>query len=344
MKAVVQREYGPADRPELAEVAPPTAGADEVLVRVYAASVHPDVWHVVRGEPAVLRLMGAGLRRPIQPVPGTDVAGRVEAVGADVSRFRPGDAVFGETIRGRRWVNGGAYAEYATAPADALAHKPGRLSFEAAAAVPTSGLIALQAVRSQGQVRDGRAVLVNGAGGGVGHFAVQITVADGATVAGVDAGEKLEVVRSLGADRVVDYTREDFTRRPERYDCLLDVPGNHSLAACERVLTDEGLYVLLGHDRYGATGRRVLGSVPRFARLTVRSRFSAHLPPIDLSTPPRRESMAALTELIELGESTPVVDGVYPLDAVPEALAALASGDVVGKVVVGLDVDEPGAT
>lgn len=334
MDAVVQNGYGSPDRLELAEVEPPEVDDDEVLVRVRAASVHPDVWHVVTGRPYVLRVMGAGLREPTNPVPGTDVAGRVEAVGERVTRFEPGDEVFGETVAGRQWVNGGAYAEYVAAPAEALAHVPENLSAERAAAVPTSGLIALQGVHHQGRVRPGQTVLVNGAGGGVGTFAVQIATAYGATVTGVDAPEKLDLIRSLGADRAIDYTREDFTRGDERYDLVLDVPGNYRFSRCRRVLAPDGNYVLIGHDRYGAVGRRVFGSLPRFLKLMALSTVVDQLSGMGLSTPDRSESMSVLTELLEAGEVTPRVDRTYPLDEVPEAIRYLESGRVRGKVVV----------
>jgi NADPH:quinone reductase-like Zn-dependent oxidoreductase len=343
MKAVVQREYGSPSRLELVAVDKPTVGDDEVLVRVHAASVHPDVWHVVRGESYVLRLMGAGVRRPKNPIPGTDMAGRAEAVGEAVTRFTSGDDVFGETTSSSQWVNGGAYAEYVAVPADALARKPERLTFEAAAAVPSSGLIALQGVRRDGRVESGDEVLVNGAGGGVGLFAVQIANACGATVTGVDSADKLDVVRSAGADRVLDYTREDFTRSAERYDLVVDIPGNHSFSACRRVLASDGTYVLIGHDHYGATGRRAFGSLPRFVKLMILSRFVDQLPPIDFSTPPRRESMAALVEVLESGALTPVVDRTYSLEEVPEAIRYLESGQTCGKVVISI-ADEAAST
>src|ERR687898_3595233 len=227
MKAIVQEQYGsPYDVLNLKDIDMPVLKDDEVLVRVRAASVHPDVWHVVRGLPYVLRLMGAGLLRPKNSVPGTDVAGHVESVGKNVSHFQQGDEVFGETIKGYQWTNGGAYAEYVSVPQDALALKPANVTFEQAAAVPTSGLIALQILPNEGRLQPGQSVLVNGAGGGVGALAVKIAKAYGAEVAGVDNPEKLEMVRSLGADHVIDYPQEDFHKSSERYDLNLDIPGN----------------------------------------------------------------------------------------------------------------------
>src|SRR5918999_2456505 len=202
MKAIVHHEYGsPDDVLELEDIEKPVVKDDEVLVRVHAASVHPDVWHVVKGLPYVLRLMGAGLLKPKNSVPGTDEAGYVEAVGKDVTLFRPGDEVFGESVRGHQWHNGGAYAEYASVPEDQLALKPANLTFEQAAAVPTSGIITLQGLREYGQVQPGQKVLVNGAGGGVGTIAVQLAKSYGAAVTGVDSTGKLDLLRSLGADR-----------------------------------------------------------------------------------------------------------------------------------------------
>ena len=230
MKAIVQDTYGSPDVLELRDIDRPVVEDDEVLVRVRAASVHPDVWHVLTGLPYVLRVMGAGLRKPKNPVPGTDLAGVIESVGKNVTRFGPGDEVFGETLKGMQWINGGAYAEYATAPEDALALKPANVTFEQAAAVPTSALIALPSLRAGGEIQAGQRVLVNGAGGGVGAIAVQLAKAFGADVTGVDCTSKLDMVRSIGADQVIDYTQEDFTRRGERYDLIFDIPGNHSLS------------------------------------------------------------------------------------------------------------------
>jgi NADPH:quinone reductase-like Zn-dependent oxidoreductase len=216
MKAIVQDRYGPPDVLELRDIDKPVVNDGEVLIRVHAASVHPDVWHVLRGLPYVLRIMGAGLLRPKNSIPGTDVAGHVESVGKEVALFQPGDEVFGESVRGHQWHNGGAYAEYVSVPENALALKPANITFEQAAAVPTSGLIALQGLHEYGQVHAGQKVLINGAAGGVGTIAVQLAKAYGAEVTGVDSARKLEMIRSLGADRVIDYAREDFTRSGER--------------------------------------------------------------------------------------------------------------------------------
>ena len=218
MKAVVQEEYGSLDALEVREVEKPAPGDDEVLVRVRAASVHPDVWHVVSGHPYVLRLMGAGFSKPKNPIPGTDMAGVVEAVGKSVTQFQPGDEVFGETIGSMQWINGGAYAEYVTVAEDCLALKPANVTFEQAASVPTSGYIVLLNFAEVGQLGPGQEVLVNGAGGGVGALALQLAKAYGARVTAVDSTKKLNLLRELGADEVIDYTRGKLhrTRSPLR--------------------------------------------------------------------------------------------------------------------------------
>jgi NADPH:quinone reductase-like Zn-dependent oxidoreductase len=335
MRAIVQDRYGSLDVLMLRDVAEPSVQDDEVLVRVRAASVHPDVWHVVRGRPYVLRVMGSGVRRPKHRIPGTDLAGRVESVGRSVTRFRPGDEVFGESVKGYSWRNGGAYAEYAAAPQEALAHKPERLTFEQAAAVATSGLIAIAGVRHQGKLQAGQRVLVNGAGGGVGVMAVQLAKALGAaSVTAVDSAGKLEMLRSIGADQVVDYAREDFTQRGDRHDLIVDVPGNRPFSECRRALAPDGTYVLIGHDQFGAAGRAWFGSIPRFLGLVVLTPFSKQLPKVDFSMPDKLESMALLHELVEAGKVTPVVDRTFPLSEVAEAIRYMESGAVCGKVVL----------
>jgi NADPH:quinone reductase-like Zn-dependent oxidoreductase len=335
MKAIVQDKYGSPDVVlELKDIDRPTVGDDEVLVRVHAASVHPDVWHVVRGLPYVLRLMGAGLLKPKNRVPGTDVAGHVESVGKNVTRFQSGDEVFGESIKGYQWTNGGAFAEYVSVPEDSLARKPDNITFEQAAAVPTSGIIALHNLPNEGRLRPGQSVLINGAGGGVGAFAVQLAKAYGADVTGVDSTGKLEMVSSLGADRVIDYTREDFTQSGERYDLIFDIPGNHPFSDCRRALTPEGTYVLIGHDRFGQGAGRWLGSIPRVLKLVVLSPFVSGLPTPNFSMPDKRDSMAVLKEFLEAGKLMPVIDRTYPLAEVPEAIRYLEKGHARGKVVI----------
>jgi len=335
MKAIVQDKYGSIDVLKVADVPRPAVKDDEVLVRVHAASVHPDVWHVLRGLPYALRLMGAGLRKPKNPVPGTDLAGRVESVGRNVTRFQPGDEVFGETVSGYQWHNGGAYAEYASVPESALALKPARLTFEEAAAVPTSGLIAYSNLcRNEAQLQPGKKVLINGAGGGVGTVAVQLAKSYGADVTGVDSTEKLELIRSIGADHVIDYTQVEFTRGAERYDLIVDVPGNHSFASCRRALAPDGSYVLIGHDHFGQAGHHWLGSLPRFLKLVAMSPFVRQLPDVTFKMPDKTEAMAVLVELIEAGKLTPVVDRTFQLSEVREAVRYLETGRAKGKVVL----------
>jgi NADPH:quinone reductase-like Zn-dependent oxidoreductase len=333
MKAIVQDRYGPPDVLRLREVETPVVGDDEVQVRVHAASVHPDVWHAITGLPYAVRLIGAGLLRPKNPVPGTDVAGRVASVGQHVTGFKVGDEVFGACVRRQTMQNGGAYAEYASVPEGNLALKPGNITFEEAAAVPTSGLIALKGIRDQGQVGPGQRVLVNGAGGGVGVFAVQLAKAYGAHVTAVDTASKSDALRSIGADQVIDYNERDFTREGERYDLILDIPGNHTIADCRRALTPSGTYVLIGHERFGNLGARWIGkAMPRFIRLLVVSPFvSQRLSPGADAT---KDPLLVLTNLIEAGRIKPLIDRTFPLSAVPEAIRYLAEGHAVGKVVV----------
>ena len=335
MKAIVQEGYGsPDDVLHLRDVDRPVPKDDEVLVRVHAASVHPDVWHMVRGRPYVLRIMGAGLTSPKTPIPGTDLAGRVESVGAAVTRFRPSDEVFGESVRGYQWHNGGAYAEYTAVHEESLASKPAAIPFEQAAAVPTSALIVLQNLRGPAKVRAGQRVLINGAAGGVGAFAVQLAKAEGAEVTGVDSTDKLNLLRSIGADRVIDFTRQDYTTDGQRYDLVLDIPGNHPFSEVRRALTSTGVYVLIGHDGYGASAGRWLGSLRRFLKLIVISPFVKQLPPLDFSSPNKREAMAQVKELLESGKVTPVIDSTFPLSEVPQAIRYLEEGRARGKIVI----------
>jgi NADPH:quinone reductase-like Zn-dependent oxidoreductase len=335
MKAIVQENYGsPLDILNLKDIDKPVLKDDEVRVQVRAASVHPDVWHVVRGLPYVLRLMGAGLLRPKNSVPGTDVAGHVESVGKIVTQFQQGDEVFGETIKGHQWTNGGAHAEYVSVPENSLALKPANITFDQAAAVPTSGLIALQNLPNEGRLHLGQRVLVNGAGGGVGTIAVQLAKAYGANVTGVDDTTKLEMVRSIGADHLIDYTQEDFTESGERYDLIFDIPENHPFSACRRVLAPNGNYVLIGHDIFGQGAGRWFGSIPRVLKLVALSPFVSQLPTPNFSMPDKKNQMAVLKDLLEAGKITPIIDRTYPLAEVPEAIGYLEEGHARGKVII----------
>ncbi|MET3770316.1 NADPH:quinone reductase-like Zn-dependent oxidoreductase [Marisediminicola sp. UYEF4] len=333
MKAILQDGYGGPDSLRFEEVDTPRVAPDGVLVRVHAASVHPDVWHVVYGLPYLLRLMGSGLRKPKNRVPGTDLAGTVESVGRDVTEFSPGDEVFGETLTTHQWSNGGAFAEYASVPAAALRIKPANVTFEQAAAVPTAALIALRSVRDEGQVRPGQRVLVNGAGGGVGSLAVQIAVAFGAQVTAVDSTAKLDLLRALGAQDVIDYTREDFTLRATRFDLIVDIPGNHSLSEIRRALIRKGTYVLIGHDGFGRPGRRWIGSIGKFVALLVAGPFlSQRVNPRAAST--TDDPLGVLKALVEAAAITPIVDRAFPLAEAADAIRYLEQGTARGRIVV----------
>ncbi len=321
MKAIVQDTYGSPDVLELREIDKPVVGDDDVLIRVHAAGVDQGVWHFVAGLPYLFRLAGIGLRAPKNPVRGLDVAGRVEAVGKNVTRFQPGDEVFG-TCRG-------SFAEYACARADRLAPKPANVSFEQAAAVPISGYAALQAVRDQGKVRPGQRVLIIGAGGGVGTFAVQLAKAYGAEVTGVCSTTKTDLVRSIGADHVIDYTREDFADGRNRYDVILDIAGNRSLPHLRRALAPKGMLVIVG----GEGGGRWLGGIDRQLRAHLLSPFVRQKLGTFISRE-REEDLETLHELLEAGKVTPIVDRTFPLSEVPEAIGYMRKGHARGKVVI----------
>jgi NADPH:quinone reductase-like Zn-dependent oxidoreductase len=323
MKAIIQDSYGSADVLELRNVDKPQIAAGEVLVRVRAAGVDRGVWHLMTGLPYPVRLAGSGLRAPKTPIPGMDMAGVVEAVGSDVTRFRPGDEVFGT---GR-----GAYAEYARAPENKLAPKPANLTFEQAAAVPVSGCTALQGLRNRGRVTAGQKVLVTGASGGVGSFAVQLAKAFGADVTAVCSTTKVDMVRSLGTDHVIDYTREDFAAGEQRYDVILDIGGNSSLARLRHVLTPHGTLVIAG----GETSGRWVAGFDRQLRALLLSRFVGQKLTTFVSTQ-NHQDLIVLTELIDAGKVTPVIDRTYPLSEAPKAIQYLQDGHARGKVVITL--------
>src|SRR4051812_40637500 len=324
MTSVVQDRYGsdPGDVLRIAEVARPVAGDGEVLVRVRAASVDRGTWHLMAGLAYPIRLV-FGLRRPNFANPGRNLAGIVEAVGAGVTGFRPGDEVFGLA------AGNGTFAEYVVARPDRLAAKPANLSFAQAATVPVSGGTALQAVRDHGRVQAGGSVLVLGASGGVGSFAVQIAKALGAEVTGVAGTAKLDAVRALGADSVLDYTRDDVADGRRRYDVVLDIAGNRPLRQLRRALTPRGRLVIVG----GETGGRWLDGLDRQLRAVLLSPFVGQR----LGFFVNKENAADLTtlrELIESGRVTPAVDSVYPLAEVPAAIRHLLDGRVAGKIAV----------
>jgi NADPH:quinone reductase-like Zn-dependent oxidoreductase len=320
MQAIVQDRFGPPDVLELREVDQPEAGQGQVLVRVRAASVNPADWYAMAGIPLLARPQ-MGLRKPKTGQVGLDLAGEVAAVGAGVTRFQPGDEVFG--------AGTGTLAEYAVASEDALVGKPANLSFEQAAAVPVAGLTALQGLRDKGRLQPGQQVLVNGASGGVGTFAVQVAKALGAEVTGVCSTRNVEMVGSLGADRVVDYTREDFTRTDRRYDLLLDVAGSRPWSACRRVLTQRGILVLVGAPK----GSRLLGPVDHILKVRLASLRASQKVVFFISKALQRD-LEALRELLAAGKVTPVVERSYPLPDAAEAFRYLGEGHAQGKLVI----------
>ncbi len=338
MRAVVQRGYGGPEVYEVREVPEPAVGPDEVLVRVKAASLHPDIWHVMTGRPYVLRLMGSGLRRPRWVVPGTDLAGEVVAVGSKVTRFGIGDEVYGESLRGHPWVNGGTFAELAAVKEKALARRPAGLGVREAAALPTAGLIAHQALFTEGRVRAGHRVLVNGAAGGVGSLVVQLARFVGASVAAVDLGHRLEGLTELGAERVIDGGSEDYTARPERYDVVVDIPGNRPFSAARRVLAPGGVYVLVAHDHFGTKGGDLLGSVPRALGLLLASLWSPGLPGLR-GAAPDPERWPRLAELAARGAVCPRVTAEFGLADIREAMACLIEGKAAGRVVLRISLE-----
>ncbi len=321
MKAIVQDAYGQADVLEFQDVDAPRPGPDDVLVRVHAAGVDPGVWHLMTGRPYLIRAFGFGLRRPRHRVRGEDVAGRVEAVGANVTRFKPGDEVFGSCD--------GSFAEYACAHQDRFALKPANLTFEQVAAVPGSAATALQALRDTARVRPGQRVLVIGAAGGVGTFAVQVAKALGAHVTGVCSAGKVELVRSIGADDIIDYTRDDCTDGTRRYDVVLVTAGNRPLSHLRRALTPRGTVVLVGAEG----GGRWLGGMERLLQAALISLFARQSLRGMISTR-RQDDLQFLAGLLAAGTVTPVIDRTYPLSDAADAIRYLAEGHARGKVVL----------
>jgi NADPH:quinone reductase-like Zn-dependent oxidoreductase len=323
VKAIVQDRYGGPEVLEFRDIDQPVPTDDQVLVQVHAAGLHRGDWHVMTGLPYMIRLAvpTLGLGRPKVPVLGMDVAGRVEAVGARVTRFRPGDEVFG-------WCDG-SFAEYACAGEDHFAAKPAALSFEEAAVVPISGFAALQGVRDVGEVKAGQQVLVIGAAGAVGWFAVQLAKAFGARVTGVASTTQVELVRSVGADEVIDYTRQDVTDGTRQWDVIIDTGGRRSLSQLRRALTPNGTLVIVG----GEGGGRWMGGFLRNLRAPVVSRFVGQRLRM-LVSKERQEDLEVLRELIEAGKLRPLIGRTYPLGEAPEAMRALEAGNTRGKIVI----------
>ena len=323
MKAVVYCDYGPASVLQLENVEKPVPGDSQVLVRVHAASVNALDWHVMRGVPYLARMV-MGLRKPKDVRMGVDFAGTVESVGRAVTRFKPGDEVFGGST--------GAFGQYVTvSEAGGIAPKPANLTFEQAAAVPVAAMTALQALRDQAKVRPGQKVLINGASGGVGTFTVQIARSLGAEVTGVCSTRNVDMVRSIGADRVIDYTKEDFTKRPERYDVIIDNVGNRSLSAFKKLLKPEGKYVLVGggFGKWADPFPRIIGMklMSPLAQQDMRF-FIANL---------NQKDLTLLAELIQAGKVTPVIDRTYPLSEIRAAVGYVDEGHARAKVVLTVD-------
>lgn len=320
MKAIECTKYGSPEVLQLRDVEKPAPKDNEILIRIHAASVNPADWHHMHGTPAVLVRPTTGLRKHKDPRLGIDLAGQVEAVGRDVTQFQPGDDVFGPRH--------GALAEYVCTQGKAFVLKPAKLTFEQAAAIPVAGLTALQGLRDKGQLQPGQKVLINGAAGGVGTFAVQIAKAFGAEVTAVCSTQNVDLVRSLGADHVIDYTREDFTRSGRRYDLIFDNMGNHSLSAYRRILTPKGTYVMVGAEK-----DRWIKPLPRLIGLFLLSRFVSQKMVFFISTA-NKEDMSFLKALSEAGKLTPVLDRCYPLEQASEAMRYLGKGHARGKVIV----------
>ncbi len=320
MKAIVQYKYGPPDVLELLEADKPEVGHDDVLVRVEAVSVNPYDWHMMRGKPYLVRSQ-AGLLKPKAKIQGADMAGRIEEVGKNVTQFRAGDEVFGEVKQ--------SFAEYVCVPADRIALKPTNLSFEQAAAVPLAGLTALQGIRDKGRTERGHKVLINGASGGVGTFAVQIAKSFGAVVTAVCSTANLEMVRSIGADHVIDYATEDFTTNGRRYDVIFDLVGTQSLRSYRGALTTNGVYVMCGAIGMGDW----IGPLTGILKVLLSSVFrSQTMTPMLAKV--EQADLVVLKELVEAGEITPVIDRTYPLSELSEAMRYLEEGHAKGKVVV----------
>ncbi|MDQ6809392.1 MAG: NAD(P)-dependent alcohol dehydrogenase [Verrucomicrobiota bacterium] len=327
MRAVVYTDYGSPDVLRVREIKKPAPSDDQVLIKVHAASVNPLDWHFIRGTPFIARLGMMGLRKPKLPRLGVDYAGTIEAVGKNVTQFRPGDEVFGGKT--------GAFSEYLCARPDrAMALKPTNVTFQQAASVPIAGVTALQGLRDRGHVQAGQKVLINGASGGVGTFAVQIAKSLGAEVTGICSTRNLELVRSLGADHVIDYTKEDFTKGEERYDVILDNVGNQPLAGFRRALTPHGICVMIGGG--GPNDGGLIGPMGRPIEALLLSPFTSQRIGMFMAEI-TKPALTTLAELIQTGKVTPVIDKTYPLTQIADAIRYLEEGHARGKVVIAVN-------
>jgi len=322
MKAIVNEEYGPLEDLELKEVEKPSPKEDEVLVKIYAASINDGNLSHIRGKPLLVRLMGYGMFKPKTTIPGSDIAGQVEAAGRNVKLFRPGDEIFGDIGD----CGFGAFAEYVSVPENALAHKPVNITYEEAAAVPQYALVALQGLRDKGQIQSGQKVLINGASGGIGTFAVQVAKSYGAEVTGVCSTKNLDLVRSIGADHVIDYTQEDFTQKEQRYDLILDSAANRSISDYTRALSPKGSYVSVAFN----PSALFLGPL---ISMTGSKKVS------QLSHKPNVKDLVFMKELIEAGKVAPVIVRRYPLSETAEAFRYFEEGHPSGKVVITVEHD-----
>ena len=326
MKAITYCNYGLGNL-KLEDVEKPVPNDDQVLVKVRAASVNPYDWHFVEGTPKIMRMMGVGLRKPKDTRLGVDFAGTVEAVGKNVTQFKPGDDVFGG--------KGGAFAEYVCRRAEgAVALKPANITFEQAASVNIAGITALQGLRDKGKVQPGQKVLINGASGGVGTFAVQIAKSFGADVTGVCSTRNVDLVRSLGADHVIDYTKEDFAKGEQRYDVILDNVPNHSLSECRQILNPNGKYVMIGGG--GPNDNRWIGPFGRVIHTLILSPFINQKMGMMMADA-NQNDLTILGDMMQSGKLKPVIDRTYKLDQVPDAIRYLEEGHARGKVVINVD-------
>jgi NADPH:quinone reductase-like Zn-dependent oxidoreductase len=324
MKAIICTKYGPPEVLQLTEVEKPNPNDNEILVKICASSVNPHDWRTMRADPFLVRLMGGGFLKPKHKILGVDIAGQVEAVGRNVKQFQPGDEVFGGS-------DFGGFAEYVCVTEDNLVLKPTSMKFEEAAAVPAAAITALQGLRDKGQIQSGQKVLINGASGGVGTFAVQIAKYFGAEVAGVCSTKNLGMVGSIGADHVVDYTQEDFTKSGQSYDLIFAVAGYHPISAYKRALSHKGIYVMCGGSNAQIFQGLLLGP---WVSMTGSKKM------VTLSAKPNKEDLVFIQELLEAGEVVPVIDRRYPLSEVAEAIRYLEKGHAQGKVVITVEHDD----
>ncbi len=326
MKAILQTKYGPPEVLQLKEVEKPTPKDDEVLVKVHAASVNTADWYIMKGEPFLVRIMDGGILKPKHKIPGSDIAGHVEAIGRNVKQFQPGDDVFGNLSS----YGQSGFAEYVCAPENALALKPDNISFEETAAIPLAAVTALQAIRDKGQIRSGQKVLINGASGGVGTFAVQIAKSFGAEVTAVTSTNKLDMAHSIGADHVIDYTQEDFTKSGQHYDLIIAANGYHPIFDYKRALSSRGIYVMIGGSLSQMFQAILLGP---WISMTGSKKMST------VSLRPNQKDLVFMKELLETGKVVPVIDRHYTLREVPDALRYLEEGHARGKIVITVEQD-----